>query len=320
MALGTFPFIFRGLPASRFTLLFGDALPTNSYRSFDSRSKQRLWPRQICASVPVSSEPSHEVSHINFHDAIMWETQRTSGTPRDIQPPKLSDILQPVANQAILAMFSPMRETLGVLLACSMLRLFDSSWIQAPWTGDSILLHKTFHHSDNSDHLQPHLSCKLDVIAGDERTDSEVIAALGIIIMELDAGNAGALDEVEDVDLESGQPSFQVKLGRILYQWRERVRNVYRMISQACHDFESLVQAVDHPKLKPELKGAAVLYKCIFEPLKSQLLKEFYAKTQMFHGLSAPFGKLGSIGSITASQATKFVLFDDDEVPESDKR
>ena len=279
-------------------------------------STHRFPPSEICPQVPVVPDSQNERRHVSFRDAAIWETRRTLDCDFNRAPPKLSEMLKPSANPMSVAMWSPTRRKWGVHLARSMLRLFDSSWIQDPWTGNSILLHNAFPGGNDSEPMGPHISCELSIGESNARANSEIIAALGIIIMELSAGEAGAWDEDEDTDLESGVLSFQVRLGRMLYQWKEKVRGVHRVISQACHDFESLVQAVDHPDVKPELKGAAVVYKCIFEPLRNQWEKESEAERQSAH---SSFRGSRATGSITAAQAAKVVLFDDTEVPESNE-
>lgn len=148
---------------------------------------------------------------------------------------------------------------------------------------------------------------------------SDYMAAFGVLVMELEANDSAEWTE-DDIDWEMGTRSNQVRLHRILQEWEETVRDDYRLVGEACYDFESLVETFDHPDVGPHLKYLAIVYKCILEPLFQILKKDFGANTQLFQGIPGPWGGLLASANWIPSKVAKRELFDDFDMAKSDKK
>ena len=137
--------------------------------------------------------------------------------------------------------------------------------------------------------------------------------------MELEAGESAEWTE-DDIDWEMGTRSNQVRLGRILEEWKETVRDDYRLVGKACHDFESLIETFDHPDVSDHLNYLAIVYKCILEPLFQILRRDFGSDAQLFQGIPSPRGDLSASANRIPSKVAKRELFDDFDMAKSDKK
>lgn len=212
------------------------------------------------------------------------------------------------------------RKLLGVLLACALFEMCGSSWIHTLWRRDMIYVHQYPRDFKRLDQLRLRIPCTLSELSLGKWPNSESIAAFGVLLLELEANNEADWDLELDVDLEDDVLSNQVRLGRVLREWETSVRDDYRAISQACHDFDNLVKTVDHPQIRSERRHAAVVYKCILEPLLKLLLKDFSTARRLFDGVSGPWNSISAALRISPHKVTKRILFDDFDAPNTDKK
>lgn len=209
------------------------------------------------------------------------------------------------------------RKLLGVLLACSLVELHGTPWVQRQWRRDMIHLHRYPWDINQLHQLCLRIPCTLSHQPSLE-LDSETISAFGILIMELEANNQAKWDEESDVDLEYGTLSNQIRLGRVLEEWEDDLTDSYRDIGQACYDFDSHVRTVS-TQLGDE-RHLAVVHKCIVDPLFKSLITDFSSLYRLFEGKSGPWNRLSAAITLTPQKASKRVLFDDHETTASDKR
>jgi hypothetical protein len=210
------------------------------------------------------------------------------------------------------------RKLLEVLLACSLLRLYDSPWIQEQLRRDTIYLPTCPRDSKQLQQWYPHVLCKLsrDAIMN---LHSDDIAAFGVLIMELEADDEAAWS-ADDVEWPSETKSNRVRLARILKDWQCDVSDEYREVGRVCLDFESLVETFDHPNIASDLKYLAIIYKCILDPLFRSLVKDYGKTIHLFQGMPGPWGSLSAAMNLSPSDAAKRALFDDLETTRSDDR
>ncbi|KAI9146885.1 Thermostable alkaline protease [Paramyrothecium foliicola] len=276
----------------------------------------------VCLGVPDSCDESYfvngpeEVNKINLW--IAKQTKSSESEPTlNAKLALLDDILS--HTRALKALH---RKLLGVLLAASLLQLYDSPWIQQQWHRDTVLI-----PSDPRDlardmkRLQqwhPRILCTLSghVV---RKIQGEDIAAFGVLLMELEADEAADWTD-EDTEWPSDVKSNRVRLARLLREWETVVSDEYRQIGRNCLDFENLSESFEHSRLGPEMKHLAILYKCILDPLFRCLVKDFGKAAQLFQGIPGPWATLSEALSISSLNVEKRCLFDEAETPRSDKR
>ena len=208
------------------------------------------------------------------------------------------------------------RKLLGVLLACALFQICKSPWTHRLWRRDLIYLYQYPKNFRRLEQLRLRIPCIQQdaLIAKAKEPNTESIAAFGVLLLELEAKEEAEWDEDQDLDFEYDILSNQVRLGRILRDWEASVRDDYRAISQACHDFDSLVQTVDDPRITSENKRLAAFRKCIFEPLFKLLVRDFSPAQRLFEGVSGPWNGLSASFQLNSSKAWKRILYDEQDV------
>lgn len=207
------------------------------------------------------------------------------------------------------------RKIVGLLLACSLFQLCGSPWLQHGFERENIHILPNNSSINPLEYWRPHISCDLSP-GHSQRSLSEDVAALGVLILELEANlSAGWTDD--DEDYETGTKSNRTRLSRILKQWRGDVTDFYYGVGSACFRFENLVEDFDHPKIEQSLRSLAILYKCIVNPLYQKLVSDFGFAERLFDGVS---------GLSVPSRQKKtlaippLILYDDLESREPDKK
>ncbi len=295
---------------------------TRVRRSVDEPQASLYLPAQACVSATVPG-CQLQMKHIAFNDTAMWE-QHNAPNPESqcstrTDPNGLKTLLGRAAPAADSRNFSlKHRKLLGYLLAFAMFQLYGSPWIRTQLCHDTVFLYPRSDRGSRLNQWKPHVHCDLAPMENITNV-SDYMAAFGVLLMELEADESAEWTK-DDIDWEMGTRSNQVRLGRILKEWEERVRDDYRLVGKACHNFESLVETFDHPDVDPHLKYLAIVYKCILEPLFQVLKKDFGSDTRLFHGIPGPWGGLSTSANQIPSKVAKRELFDDFDMAKSDKK
>ena len=238
----------------------------------------------------------------------MWASASNNGTGPDSTAPGGEELLDHLLTHRD-GLALKYRKLAGVLLAASIVQLIDSPWIEQHLGSESI-----FVPPPNNKRLQqwcPRVLCTL-VQKKDTRLQSDNIAALGVLILELEAGrkaNWAASDE----HWMSGKRLNHLRLARILKSWEDLVSDEYRNVAMACLKFEKLIENFVHPDIGEEMNGVAVIYKCILEPLYLHIMKSFASLAPLFKGMFDPSRRSIAPINISTCIPTKWVLFDDDD-------
>ena len=201
------------------------------------------------------------------------------------------------------------RKLVGVLLAASLFQLSDSPWIEQHLGPDTI-----FVPTPDKRWLQqwcPRVICTLGP-KKDTKLQSDNIAAFGVLVLELEADRMASWTEVDN-DWISGEKSNHVRLARILKSWEDYISDDYRNIAKACLEFDSLTESLDHPDIVSEMKGLAIVYKCILEPLFRHMMKSFGNLGPVFEKMFGPGRSLATPTSLSPSNTAKRILFDDND-------
>ncbi|KAH6996527.1 hypothetical protein BKA56DRAFT_158717 [Ilyonectria sp. MPI-CAGE-AT-0026] len=187
------------------------------------------------------------------------------------------------------------RKLAGVLLAASVFHLSDSPWIDQHLELECISV-----PSPDNKRLQqwcPRVLCTL-MPKSHKRLQSENIAALGVLVLELEADRKASWIAA-DKDWQSGEKSNYMRLTRILKSWEDLVSDDYRSVAKACLEFDNLIENVEHLEIVSDRKSRAVIYKCILEPLFRHTTKSFRNLAPLFKGM---FGRVFSMTWILSSK------------------
>ncbi|KAI1740736.1 hypothetical protein F4680DRAFT_465012 [Xylaria scruposa] len=275
---------------------------------------------RICSHTKEPETPNRSTS---FSLSAVWDKIMQGWDNASCQLPKLKDLLRGVNSRPdggskgrSLRLKKLDRKLIGVFLAWSLFMLYGSPWLQQQWQDDVLILP---YPSPNShiDSRRPLISCILrDTQGNDRRPQAEDVAALGILILELEA-NAQALWTDEDEDFETGEKSNLLRLARILNDedWVGELSDGYRQVAKSCLEFEILVEGFSIPDFEADMKCLAMLYKCVVNPLFQLLVSDFGAAAQAFQNIPAL-----SVPKRQKRQSprTKTTLFDDLETSSGD--
>ncbi|KAF3926614.1 M-protease [Arthrobotrys entomopaga] len=321
--LGGFQLLLQSMRRSPTTVAHG--FPRNSLitrRSVEKPIDTRFLLAEACVSAKLSGYIPHmHISCITFSDIEIWERAIAHNPEFENPTTDPSGLGALLGHNAYVGVphsrhfYRKHRELLSYLLAFTLFQLYGSPWIHTNFSQDTVFLYPT------SGHLyqwKPHIHCALAPTEGSSSI-SDYMAAFGVLVMELEANEQAEWTD-DDIDWETGTKSNQVRLARILKEWKEKVPDDCRLVSQACHDFEVLVEELDHPKISSHLKCLAIVYKCILEPLLQLLEKNFGFDTQLFKNIPGPWGYQTTFADEIKSRVTMRELFDDFDIVEADKK
>jgi hypothetical protein len=253
------------------------------------------------------------MKYIVFNETTMWEKHNALNLESESSTPNKLCILKDLLGlQDQEEAFSRRdRGLLSYLLAFALFRLYDSPWIST-LCDETVFLYP---HSDCDSHLhqwRPHVHCDFKNDSNNQN-NREYMAAFGVLVMELQAGKSAKWTD-DDLDWETNTNSNQVRLSRILGEWKRSVPSGYRHVSKACHDFESLIETFYHRDVA--CNSLAIIYKCIVEPLFQILERDFGDDAQLFEGIPSPWE-----GPKVAEQTFESLeLFDDLDMAGSHKK
>ncbi|UKZ92453.1 uncharacterized protein TrAFT101_007408 [Trichoderma asperellum] len=293
-------------------------IPASFIHSLEANLSETKFEPKMCAY-----EPRCRMIRGCFNGTKIWEDYTVGSETHDLPiaslPSMMSDhlskehISQSINNQSLGQIN---RKIVGLLLACSLLKLCGSPWIQHTFEAENIYLspHSSPNNSLNS--WRAHIPCKLGSHPS-TRLLPEDVAAIGVLILELEANCTAGWTEY-DKDYYTEVNSNRLRLSRILKEWKNsHFTDFYHGIGMSCLYFEALVANFHHPGIREDLKHFAVLYKCIINPLYQKLVSEFGAAARLFEG--APGLSLLSRQQNT-STLSPIVLYDDWESFEPDEK
>ncbi|KAM0544220.1 hypothetical protein ACHAPJ_011909 [Fusarium lateritium] len=279
--------------------------------SLDEPSKEIFCFDHICSPTPTRDAIANTL-HVAFNLEGMWITNGDNN--HEIHSPVGGEHSLEYHLTHNIRLTLKQRKLAGVLLAASLFKLSDSPWIQQHLEPECI-----FVPSPKNRPLEqwcPRIHCTL-VPRQDARLQSDNIAALGVLVLELEADRKADWD-LDDEDCFTGERSNRVRLARMLQGWKDEVSDDYRRIAEACLNFDSLVENLDHSDIVKERKGLAVIYSRILEPLFRYITSSFGDLKPLFQGMFGPGRSLTSPINISSAVTAKRVLFDDDDTTAND--
>lgn len=194
-----------------------------------------------------------------------------------------------------------------VNLALCLFHLAGSPWLREELDRDTISIWS--HYQDDMPQYRPHILCKLKLGSDLVPNLSDLVASLGVLILELTANKvAGWVQDDADYQLGGRKTNIQ-RLARVLddKDWKGDIELDYRRIGDACLEFTSMVEDFEHSGIASETAPLAVLYKGILYPLFERLIGKFPdIPPEMFSGLRAL-----EASTQRQSPAQCLVMFDD---------
>ncbi|WXC58103.1 hypothetical protein SNK03_004002 [Fusarium graminearum] len=270
---------------------------------------------RICSPTPIHNVRG-DILHVTFNLEGMWIANGNVDTTPHSWDGGEHSLDYYLTHDTRLTL--KQRKLVGALLAASLFKLSDSPWIEQHLGPECI-----FVPSPKNKLLEqwcPRIHCTL-VPRQDTRLLSDKIAALGILILELETNRrADWVDD--DEDWQTGERSNRGRLSRILHVWKDDVADDYRRIGDACLNFDNHVLDLDDSDIVTERKELAVIYSHILEPLFECSMSSFGELQPIFEGMLGRSRLLASPIIVPSDITTKIVLFDDDDIAESatDKR
>lgn len=264
----------------------------------------------ICSPTPIHNVRG-DILHVTFNLEGMWIANGNVDTTPHSWDGGEHSLDYHLTHDTRLTL--KQRKLVGALLAASLFKLSDSPWIEQHLGPECI-----FVPSPKNKLLEqwcPRIHCTL-VPRQDTRLLSDKIAALGILILELETNRrADWVDD--DEDWQTGERSNRGRLSRILHVWKDDVADDYRRIGDACLNFDNHVLDLDDSDIVTERKELAVIYSHILEPLFECSMSSFGELQPIFEGMLGRSRLLASPIIVPSDITTKIVLFDDDDIAES---
>jgi hypothetical protein len=204
-----------------------------------------------------------------------------------------------------------------LLLACSLLHLNTSDWLQAGWDMESILIYVGLPRAqDPLKRWKPYITCSVESSSSPiiQRDDNQDILSFGLLMMQMEAKLKIEPTE-NDNNWETGQPSRDSMLKRTLTDsnWRGKVEDGYKQIATACLHFRELLEKFYDPVLTADMKRTAAMYKYILAPLHKLVTQRFSSTSLCSYGFPDP-SERSSSGYLRRSGQrydSELVLFDD---------
>ncbi|KAM0521322.1 hypothetical protein ACHAPE_002802 [Trichoderma viride] len=164
---------------------------------------------------------------------------------------------------------------LQFLIACSLLNLDGSHWIQSGLHGNNISLCAAQRTSDFLEFWEPYTTCILSVLCTEE-DENLAILSFGLLLMETEAGKIASQIET------GGNYNYNAEtLRRILERTLKEAEGVgvsYKNIADACLHFSTHLETFYDPLLDGydrRTKRAGAIYKYIVAPLFRLCIQKF---------------------------------------------
>lgn len=209
------------------------------------------------------------------------------------------------------------RKIVELILACSLLHLNTSHWLQAAWEMDNILIYAGQPNAEDPlKRWRPFIACSLESSSHPtvDHEDIQDVLSFGLLIMEMEA-RLKVLPTDDDKDWETGLPSKDSMLKRVLAdsKWRGEVEDGYKRIAKACLEFRDRVDKFYDPVLPEDMKRTAALYRYILAPLHELVTQRFNSASLCSNGFPSPSESSSSPFSrgLIQSCGSRLVLFDD---------
>jgi hypothetical protein len=199
---------------------------------------------------------------------------------------------------------------LETVLACSLLHLYDSPWLQQSWNTDNISIFSRQDARSQLDMWRPHVFCVIGQPPTGNMAEYEDIVAFGILMMEIEAKQKAEPTDL-DIDWRTHEVSSELILDRILLEWRGDVDAGYRKVGQDCLNFRNLVKQFDDLNLAGESGRIAAIYNHIVSPLFKLLRKRFPAASRYFTRLPCSETYSHRLTSARKPERSLMTLFDD---------
>ncbi|KAF5538050.1 extracellular serine protease [Fusarium phyllophilum] len=286
-----------------------DPISTVFTRSFDRPSSSKVFhSRQLC-STASSDGATSDVLHVAFDSERMWvDDAGGRGELSSIFEHEESLHQHLTKEKGLKAKY---RKLASVLLAASVFQLSNSPWIEQHLELEHIFLPSSV--NKGLEQWCPRIHCNLES-KQDRRLQSDNIAALGVLVMELEAGRKASWTPGEKDEASRGGSNIS-RLTRILKDpdWLEDVDDPYRQIAKTCLEFNSLVENLDQPRISADRKGLAIIYKKILVPLFDRLVDSFKGSADLFDDMLGSGRPLAPPVSKPLAVEEKVILFDDED-------
>ncbi|KAF5705144.1 hypothetical protein FMUND_12223 [Fusarium mundagurra] len=294
-----------------------DMVPAVFTRSLDRPPNETFDPRDIF--LLDSSNPERSgILHFAFNQDFIW-IQHTGGEVQSLSSSGGEEALD--LHLGNLDTFPPMhRKMTSVLFAASMFQLSDTPWVDPRLDLARAFVPMPIIHA-NLQQWYPRIYCNLE-LGQTTSPQSDNIAALGVLLMQLEAARKSEWLPDADKDWITGQRSNHFRLFRMLgdMELKGRVSDGYRQIARACLEFDGLVDDLEHPEIGVQRKALTIIYKCILGPLHEQATSHFGDLKDHFNGIFGyePFS-VPTAGSHLAT-AKSLTLFDDEDSRPSEEK
>lgn len=291
-------------------------------------SVNREWPRSsgraahslVCAHSQLARAAVSKSIQIAFNSEDMWD--ETQAVPKTHDQgadsiPTLHQLLllkryggddESDSELDVQEFVEEDQKIVELLVASSLLNLNASAWLRANMNIKNILLES----SPNPDRRwKPLVACSLETIdIQDEVHDA--ILSFGLLLMEIE-GKKVARPRAAENDWETGLPSKDSMLRRIIEEWNRSVSDGYRKIATACLRFRELSVRLYDPGLTQDIGQSAAIYKYILAPLHKLATQQHSKISPIFTNFPSSLQRASATRDYSLGRATSspgLVLFD----------
>ncbi|KAI0098771.1 hypothetical protein GGR51DRAFT_423139 [Nemania sp. FL0031] len=230
----------------------------------------------ICSKSRDETNKGYQSTSI--HQRGGWNDEiQNDGVPNPPQGTKLRDFIVHTPSK----MSRQEKGVVQLLLACSLLCLYKSNWVQMGFDTNAISVPVGKTGSDGLARWRPHISCSLETVDRRGNMDDAVLS-FGMLLMEMEAGKAAEPTE-EDRDWSRERFSQDSTLKRILKEWRGDVQDGYRAVATRCLKFSEKADGHHDPGLKAESQRIGAIYSYILAPLCYVVGQNFKDTPKLFN-------------------------------------
>ncbi|KAK6337071.1 hypothetical protein TWF718_009857 [Orbilia javanica] len=264
--------------------------------SYLGRSKDETI-KVVCESIWQSKMMQRKLA-LQLRNGYLWEQDSNSRRCTLSEQIYLGDFIwaQGGSTDRFSTFTHQNRAEVPVLLARSMLHLYNTRWFQHLWDMDRLLLCADSHQSLEDRSVHPYLASTLSLSDGNDTNyiptsflnenscdplyRHELVLSFGLRLLEIESGMPFPATDQDRLDLddeENGPQLVFLTLQRALtkFEGKGQIEDGYYKIAKTCLDFHKILKKKPFRDIDASLRELVAIHNLIFSPLLQLLAKKF---------------------------------------------